>query len=361
MRTLVFIELFFALSLALFGHVLTMVRARDEATTFPAVEALVLENGSVYLSEKALGVIFGAHLKSEGENLVILCKDIMCLPFYKDDPHHTVVERKGKPLLLASKVGEAFGYVRFAYDRSANEMTFFKTPEPKENVPQPVAMPDFAIPNMAKETVSLSQYKGKKVIILVWAPWDKSRESLARWSIAASEFAEKGAVFFLAAQTIEGRERLEPYLTPLKPRPVCLMDSGFLFTLAFNLTELPALLAVDEMGNLIWGPVNPEPKFDEISAALSGWLGGKTDTVITTAGPSVKTIEPTSSRIETSQRMELSQALWISGKKSEAIEQFSQALQKIGDSAILENQLRALKEPEKFYPTPTPAPVPAKQ
>ncbi|HQH13549.1 MAG TPA: hypothetical protein PLS31_14090, partial [Candidatus Sumerlaeota bacterium] len=87
----------------------------------------------------------------------------------------------------------------------------------------------------------------------------------------------------------------------------------------------------------------------------------KTDTVITTAGPSVKTIEPTSSRIETSQRMELSQALWISGKKSEAIEQFSQALQKIGDSAILENQLRALKEPEKFYPTPTPAPVPAKQ
>ena len=128
-----------------------------------------------------------------------------------------------------------------------------------------------------------------------------------------------------------------------------------------DIPSLPALLAVDEMGNLIWGPVNPEPKFDEISAALSGWLGGKTDTVITTAGPSVKTIEPTSSRIETSQRMELSQALWISGKKSEAIEQFSQALQKIGDSAILENQLRALKEPEKFYPTPTPAPVPAKQ
>lgn len=360
MRTLIFIVILSAVSLTIFGQDLTMVRARDEATTFPAVEALVLENGTVYLSEKALGVLFGAHLKPEGENLVILCKDIMCLPFYKDDPLHTVVDRKGKPLLLASKVGDAFGYVRFAYDRQANEMKFFKTPEPKVNVPQPVAMPDIAIPNTALEIISLSKYKGKKVIILVWAPWDKSRETLSRWSRASAELAEKGAMFFLAAQTIEGRERLEPYLASLKPRPICLMDAGFLFTQAFNLTELPALLAVDEKGNLIWGPVNPVPKFDEIMTALSNWLTGKTDTVITTAGPSVKTIEPLSSLIEASRRMELSQALWTSGKKAEAIEQFSQAVQNLGARVIFEGQLQALKDPEKYYPTPTPAPAPNK-
>ncbi|MCX6998712.1 MAG: redoxin domain-containing protein [Candidatus Sumerlaeota bacterium] len=337
---------------------LATLKVRDEATTFPAVEALILENGNVYLGEKALGTLFGASLKTEGENLVILCKETLCQPFYKDDPQHTVVLRKAKPMLLASKVGEAFGYVRFAFDKKSGEIRYYKTPEPPIDAPHPIPMPDLTLPSTSGEKVSLSKYNGKKLFILCWAPWDKGRDDLVQWNRLAGELAEKGMQLLLVAQTMEGRERLEPFLSILKPRPVCLVDSGFRFTFLFHLKELPALILVDEKGNLVWGPAKPDLRNDAFRAEISSWVEGGKESKIITAGPTIKEIEPPAMVEEKAARLDLSHALLGAGKRDEAMEEYRRAIGKLSDHVIFSGQLMALKEPERFYPTPTPRPTP---
>ena len=106
-------RLFFIIFLILFLDISTLVsgqedmtlRVRDELTTFPAVETFV-HSGNLYWGDKALGTLFGASLKKEGENLVILCRDALCAPFYMDDPLSALIQRRGKTLLLASKAAE---------------------------------------------------------------------------------------------------------------------------------------------------------------------------------------------------------------------------------------------------------------
>ncbi len=330
------------------------LKVRDEVTTFPAVESSVGDNGRVYWGEKAIGTLFGATPKSEGENLVILCREKLCVPFYKDDPHKLVIEQKGKPLLLAPKVAEAFGYKRFEFDRASAEIRLFKNPKPPSTEPTPITAPGFSLPDTAGNTVSLSQLKGKNLLMLVWAPWDKGRDTLPGWNRLAAELGDK-IQFLLVAETIEERSRLEPYLSILKPRPVCLVDSGFRITLLYGLKELPSVLLIDVGGNLVWGPVRVSSGDAEFHKALLLWTNAKRGETFSLKNPTTVSFPPPAAIEEAAKRIELAEILWCSGKKEEALREYRRVVKEYPAQEIFNGQLHALTQPNAVYPTPTPA------
>jgi hypothetical protein len=334
----------------------------DESTTFPAVETVILENGNIYWDEKALGAIFGASLKTEGENLVILCREDAVLPFYRDDPKNPVLDRKGISWLPAKSSAEFFGYPRLELDRKAGAVKLLRTPEPEPDKPELVRLPDFSLRDSSGKMVELKGLQGKKQVILVWAPWDKSRDFLPVWNRLASDFGES-VRFIIVAETIEKRERIEPFLSMLKPRPLCLVDSGFHFSLLFRLKELPSILLIDEKGSLVWGPRKVNPANETFREILVNWCNGKPGDSFILKVPSMDNILSPAIVEESVRRFELAKALWESGKKEEAIDEFSQGFKKFPDKELFEKQLFALKNSDKVYPspTPTPSPVPAKK
>ena len=325
----------------------------DEMTTFSAVECYVLENGNIYWGEKSLGALFGASIKIEGENLVLLTKDKLVVPFYKDDPQNVVIERKGKPLLLASKASEAFEYKRLEMDKAGQEIRLYKTPKPETNKPTLLPFPDLALPDTSGQIVTLSKFKGQKLAILVWAPWDKSGETLLSWNRLMGEAGE-GAQLVLVAETVEGRGRLEPYLSLLKPRPVCLVDAGFRMTFLYQLTEIPALFLVEEKGNVVWGPKPAKPDDSSFRDLLLLWSQGKPETMPALGDQPRPPSTPSPELDVAAKRLELTEVLWIYGKKEEARNEFQRVLDQFPDQPFLKAQHAALTEPETANPSPTP-------
>jgi len=342
-----------AAALSLAGQESLLLKVRDELTSFPAVECYVLENGNIYWGEKALGTLFGASIKIEGENLVLLTKDDLVVPFYKDDPHNVVIERKGKPLLLASKAAEAFEYKRLEMDKAGQDLRLYKTPKPEPDKPVLLPFPDLTLSDTSGQIVSLSKFKGRRQAILVWAPWDKSRETLPSFTRLMGEAGED-VQFVLVAETVEGRNRLEPYLSLLKPRPVCLVDSGFRMTLLYQLTDLPALFLVEEKGNVVWGSKTTKPDDSSLRDLLLQWSKGKDETKAVPGDQAISPPSPSPELEIAAKRLELTEVLWIYGKKEEAENEFQQALNQFPDQPLLKAQHAALIEPETIYPSPTP-------
>jgi hypothetical protein len=350
-----FFILFLILSAVVSGQEEVMLKVRDDLTTFSAVETYVLQTGNVYWGEKALGTLFGASIKKEGENLVILCKDTLCVPFYKDDPQNVVIERKGKSFLMAPKVAEAFGYKRLEWDKPAQEIRLYKTPKPALDKANPIPLMDLFLPDTSGQITFLSKYKGKKLIILIWAPWDKGRESLPAWNRLLGELKERCQYVFIA-ETMEGRERVEPYLSVLKPRPICLVDAGFKAALYYQLKEIPALLLVDEKGNLVSGPLSAKAEDALVREAISLWAKDDASAEILQKGPAIQSYPGSLDLEEAVKRLELSQIIWISGNKEEALAEFNRAVSRFPEHEIFGGQRRALQEPLVVYPpTQTPS------
>jgi len=335
------------------GQEPVMLKVRDEMTTFSAVECYVLENGSIYWGEKALGTLFGASIKIEGDNLVILCRDKLCVPFYKDDPQNVTIERKGKPLLLALKAAEAFEYKRLEMDKIGQEIRLYKTPKPEVDKPSLSPFPDIILPETSGQSVPFSKFKEKKLAILVWAPWDKARDSLPAWNRLMGE-AGAEVQFVLVAETMEARARLEPYLSILKPRPVCLEDAGFRLAFLYQLKELPSLFLVDEKGYLVWGPKPAKPDDLSLRDLLIQWSQGKPEATVAFGEVPPPPFSPSWEYEVAAKRLELTEVLWSYRKKEEAMNEFQQVLNLFPDQPLLKSQQAALTGPEAIYPSPTP-------
>ncbi|MBN1903191.1 hypothetical protein JW926_17855 [Candidatus Sumerlaeota bacterium] len=350
-----FCVLIFILSGIAFGQEEMILKVRDDLTSFPAVETFILQTGGVYWGEKALGTLFGASIKKEGENLVILCKDVLCVPFYMDDPQNIAIERKGKILLLAPKVAKAFGYKRLEWDKASREIRLYKTPKPPLNGENPIPLLDLYLPDTTGQITFLSKYTGKKLIILVWAPWDKGRESLPAWNRLLSDLGDR-CHYVLIAETMEGLQRIDSYLSLLKPRPACLVDAGFKATLFYQLKEIPAILLVDEKGNLASGPFSAKADDPMLREAISLWVKDNALSEILPKEYSLQGYYASLDIEEAVKRLELSQILLISGNKEEALEEFDRAISRFPEIEIFKGQRLALLEPMVAYP-PTPTPT----
>lgn len=331
------------------------LRVKDEATTFPVVETLITESGSAYWGNKALGSVFGAEAKPEGENLIILCRDEICVPFYMDDPQNPVVERKGKPYLLAVKVAESLGYKRIELDLEAGEIRMYHTEKPTPGKPETITFPQVILSDLSGNMVSLSEITNQKKVIIAWSPWDGGSTILSQWNRMVND-SDNGVKLILVAETMESRERLEPFLSMLKPRPLCLMDSGMRLTLQFKLKKLPAIFLINKEGTLIYGPESLDPGNENFNSKLNSWIA---ENEIDFMDETPVELRAFSEIEEAEKRIQLAHTLWISGKNDEAISEFKTVQKTFPENPVLKKQLEVLENEDKFYPLPTPTQAPS--
>jgi peroxiredoxin len=101
-------------------------------------------------------------------------------------------------------------------------------PSELETAPQPGALaPDFTLPNLRGETVSLSSLRGQPVVINFWATWcPPCRDELPTLRSAYAQHREQG-LEILAVDVREGRETVAALAADLDlDFPILLDDSG---------------------------------------------------------------------------------------------------------------------------------------
>ena len=132
-----------------------------------------------------------------------------------------------------------------------------KTAEP---IQPGLEMPNFTFPDINGKEVSLSDHRGKVVLVNVWATWcPPCRQEMPSMQSLYEKF--KGEKFEILAVSIdsEGREAVTPFMQKMNLTFPALLDPGETIRSLYGITGVPESFIIDKQGILvekIIGPIN---------------------------------------------------------------------------------------------------------
>jgi peroxiredoxin len=121
-------------------------------------------------------------------------------------------------------------------------------------------VPSFTLPDINGKEVSLSDQRGKVVLLNVWATWcPPCRREMPSMQRLYEKF--KGKNFEILAVSIdsEGREAVEPFMRKMNLTFPALLDPGETIRSLYGITGVPESFIIDQQGILvekIIGPIN---------------------------------------------------------------------------------------------------------
>jgi AhpC/TSA family len=129
------------------------------------IENTLADPIDLWVSPEDLTRVTGLVLKPEGA-----CVADICIPVKQDTDSNLFVKRLGKQWVNATALAAILGQSVVA-DRDANVWSFGQVPAVRASSYDQGVAPDFALNDREGNTVRLSDYRGKKVIIMTWASW----------------------------------------------------------------------------------------------------------------------------------------------------------------------------------------------
>jgi peroxiredoxin len=121
-------------------------------------------------------------------------------------------------------------------------------------------VPNFTFPDIHGKEVSLSDQRGKVVLVNVWATWcPPCRREMPSMQRLYEKF--KGKNFEILAVSIdsEGRKAVEPFMQKMNLTFPALLDPGETIRPLYGITGVPESFIIDQQGILvekIIGPIN---------------------------------------------------------------------------------------------------------
>jgi hypothetical protein len=137
----------------------------DNATT---VEPARQDAGQLWITLLDLKRATGFELKLQG-----VCRDELCFPLPKARQKEFVSEGKDAGKSKASFNLTAFAQLvhqPVAHDEAAGAWYFGLRSDQRQGLTQ-LRAPDFTLPDMEGKLHSLSDFRGKKVLLITWASW----------------------------------------------------------------------------------------------------------------------------------------------------------------------------------------------
>ena len=156
---------FFTLSLAFFAAQAfadAVVLYGDRAVT---VEKTLSDPTDLWIQPADLGRVNGFELKPEGA-----CIDDICVPVRQDQDSDIFVTRQGTAWFNVSELADRLNQPAVA-DFDEGVWSFGAIPARRSSFVNQALAPDFSLPDIDGNTIKLSDFKGKKIMLLTWASW----------------------------------------------------------------------------------------------------------------------------------------------------------------------------------------------
>lgn len=110
-------------------------------------------------------IVNGFELKPQGA-----CFDDVCIPVKQKGPDSLVLYREGKKWFNLTAFARLMGQTYIA-EATEGVWSFGEIPVLRSGFLDSAIAPDFALPDRKGKTVRLSDFRGKKVLLLTWASW----------------------------------------------------------------------------------------------------------------------------------------------------------------------------------------------
>ena len=124
---------------------------------------------------------------------------------------------------------------------------------------------DFWLRDLQGQPVSLNQYLGKRMGILIWASWLSSPHTLASWQVFFTRHPHD--TFIGVVIEAQGKGPVQPLVNRAKVTFLMLVDECNFLGDALGLKSLPTVALVDEQGKIKGTETNPQ--------AIARWLTTK--------------------------------------------------------------------------------------
>ena len=281
----------------------------------------------------------GWSLKPEG-----FCRGTTCVPVPPGRAHEFVAgstvnaaafwRRMGNPV-MHDATRQVWVLGTSAADRSASL--------------QSLEAPDFNLPDLDGRMRTLSEHRGKKVLLATWASWCGCRADLPVWQSLYADL--KGSGFVVVAVAIDVPEAARPWIEAAKPDYPCLIDRDHHVADLYNMLNVPQAVWIDEEGRIVRpaenaGSSDAFRNMDRVTkqmtpeqlkerertksiyvAAVRDWVskGPASEFVYDAAQVRARLRLPDTAITEAHAQFRLAQYLVRHGKRDEAVAHFSEA------------------------------------
>ena len=143
------------------GHAATVIAGGESFTlgkTLPDVRNL-------WVTPEDFTRINGYVLKPEGA-----CYEDICIPLRQDGDNELHAMRDGQSFLNATAFADKIQQA-YAVDRGQGVWSFGMPPATRRAFLNSAMAPDFALKDRNGDVVRLSDFRGKKVLLITWASW----------------------------------------------------------------------------------------------------------------------------------------------------------------------------------------------
>jgi peroxiredoxin len=243
--------------------------------------------GDLWTSPDELTRISGFHLKPQG-----LCLEDMCVPIAPSGDtrmiSHGADEIRVNAAELARRLGQGF-----AHDEERRVWSFGPVPVTQRPFLEQAQAPDFTLRDRTGREVRLQDFRGKKVVLVVWASWCACRDDLPVWEKLYRELHDQGLEILAIAEDAEGVAAAGPFIEAAGVTFPALIDSTHSVTAAYRLVNVPTAVWIDEGGTIVRVDQGayPEPRtIIGVSVGKAGYVDALRDWVANGASsPHVRT------------------------------------------------------------------------
>lgn len=183
--------------------------------------------------------ITGWRWKPEG-----LCRDETCIPLGRT------------PLVEGDRI-DAAGVWRslhwpVAHDAAGERWVLGEAASRRADALKSLEAPDFELPDLEGRLHRLSDFRGRRVLLVTWASWCGCRADLAVWQALAQEL--QGHDFTILAIALDHPDAARPWLEAAAPSYPCLIDANHLTAERYNFVNVPQAAWIDERGRIVRPP-----------------------------------------------------------------------------------------------------------
>jgi len=127
------------------------------------IERALVGDGELLVPMENVEAITGFKIKPEG-----MCVDDLCIPIPSGSGW--ITDHAGSKYFNLTKFADKVDQV-YAVDAENSVWSFTAVPRAQTAPLMAGQAPDFALPDRTGKTVRLSDFRGKKVLIITWASW----------------------------------------------------------------------------------------------------------------------------------------------------------------------------------------------
>jgi peroxiredoxin len=187
----------------------------------------------------------GFILKPEG-----LCRDEICIPLRQSENSDMYMQRQGQKWLSLTQFARN-GQQAFVHDDATDTWSFGEYPHARDNFLQSAMAPDFELKDRKGKTVKLSDFRGKKVMLVTWASWCGCRLDVPAWQPIYEELKTKNFEIISVAEDTAGEAAAGPILDAAKPTYTTLIDTKHVISQLYNFVNVPSAAWIDEQGRIV--------------------------------------------------------------------------------------------------------------